>query len=167
MSEDFALPTLDLTEGAAFGMGFRDTIPVAVPAAGNPASIKLDNQYIFHLLSATVTLVSSAAVATRQLQVSATDQNGNTLWQITNPVTQAASLTQSLQLISGFSQVMSALPAAVVVPIPDILLPRNAVLTFSALSIQAADQITVAQLFVEKYPSGVPGYPTGNRIIRL
>lgn len=165
MSESWQLPTLDLTEGAKFGMGFRDTLAVAKPAAGASASIVLDSQYVHRLLSITASLATSIVVANRQLQVSATDQNGLPFWTITNSVTQAASLTQQFQLLNGLFTTPPAFAALNVMALPDMLLPRNAKITVSALNIDVGDQITVSPLFVEKFPHGKMGYPTGTRRI--
>lgn len=163
MSESQLSPPFDLTEGARFGIGFHDTLPVAVPAAGNVASIQFDNQYVVRLLSVTVKLVTDAVVANRQIQLSVTDQNGNPFWTLTNPVTQAASLTQLAQFLNGYAIEPSFFAGDTIVPLPDILLPRNAKMVASVLAIDPGDQISISPVFVEKYPHGAAGYPTGRQ----
>lgn len=167
MTESVELPTLGLTEGVRFGFGFRDTLVPAAPAAGASAVATFDNQYGVRILSVQVQLTTSAVVANRQLRATLADQNGLTFWDIIAPVTQAASLTQALQLVSGYGVTYSAFPASVIMPIPDQLLPSSAKLTVSASAIDPGDQIIIKSIFVEKFPIGKWGYYTGTRRISV
>ena len=162
----FVFPVLGLTEGASLGLGYREFDRYPSPAAGAAFSLKLDAAYDYRILSARATYTTDATVANRYPVLSVVSQDGTVLFAIAASTAVAASSAITYQWLSGigYSSVGDLVNA--VLPLADFLISGAYTVSLSATAIDAGDQISGVSLYVEKYPRGPEGYPTGLNIAR-
>lgn len=118
-------------------------------AAGNVNTTLSVDSYAKLLAHVQVTLVTSATVATRTLQLTVLDEAAATVWSFNSAVTQAASLTYTYTFMPGVPRDASVVSLMVNTPIPDqaIIMPGWSV-RVSVTNGVAGDSVTVRGLLV-------------------
>ena len=163
----FVTPVFGLTEGASFGLGFRELDPVPSPSAGAPFTYKLDGSYDYRVLSVSATFTADATVANRLPYLSFVNEDNQDIWTIYTALTVVAGAVAQVTFISGYpvNEVQATTHAQA--PIPDMLLTGGCSLVLGASGIDAGDQFSNVQVYREKYPHGPNGYPTGLHPVTL
>jgi hypothetical protein len=153
--------TYGLTGGVHYGRGWPHLKRVPNPAAGLPASIKVPGDRIQRMVVVRATLTASVAVATRGVALQFLDADG-VVFGAFSPVgevvkegvasfTWAPGGSRSTAIVAGESQ--SA--------IPDLLLLPGMSAKVAVSAMDAADQLSAVSFYLEEWPNGPDGYPTG------
>lgn len=124
-------------------------VQVANPAAGADWSQAVPNGMAWRPRAIFFQLVTSATVATRQVNVVIKDDQGNIVAEFAASGSQAASLTGAYTAMQGGP--LAGANNVFVMPLPfDVVLPAAFTIGTSTGSIQAADQYSLINLLVEE-----------------
>ena len=126
-------------------------VPVASPAAGADWQQAVPAGKAWEVLTLTEQLVTSAAVANREIVVQAKDPNGNLLAQADSPAFQTAGLTTIYSFERGRPYGGSVQTFVGVLPAVDFPLPEGSTIGVATTGLQAADQHSKIVLVVRQW----------------
>lgn len=150
-----------LLEPFAYGRGWSEIVYGDQPAAGASFALQIQGAADTRLVSATYRLVTSAAVASREVVVGLDDGNGKLYAREGASVLQTASTTQDYAGGSWRGIAEWNTGTLVFHPLPNLFMEGGHVLRLTVLNIDAADQLSNIVLYLERFPSGSRGYPEG------
>lgn len=153
LQNSFAVDMIeDENMGSVEGPGAILSVAQSNPAAGADFIVTVPTGARWRVQKLFATLVTSAAVATRSVDL-IVDDGANILWQMSAGVTQAASLTDNYILDPGgtFRGTDGLTPANVHHPLGPIVLSAGMRIRSSTASIQAADQWSAIRTLVEEW----------------
>lgn len=160
--------TEGLVESFGHGLAYPDWIDVATPAAGATASVVVDGKYSLRVLAATATITTDANVANRVVTLDYVNARGVTYMRNGASLLVTASTTaQAFYWSNKWSVSEWNTGTPVWVPLLDVIMPPGFTVKFNVDNIQATDAISALRLWVEKFPTGPRGYPSGASIERL
>jgi len=123
----------------------------ANPAAGTPVQITLGNDEMWKINAIHFTLVTAATVAVRTVNI-IFEVNSIAVFQINSTTTQLAGLTRKYSFVAGGGASGATLVNDIYVPLPsDIYLPENSNIYVMVDNLQAADDLSAIDVYIEKY----------------
>jgi hypothetical protein len=135
---------------------------VAPPAAGLNASVTVDGAWACRVIAARALLTTSAVVANRFVTLDYVDARGNVRASSGGAVAVPASQTNVRQEWHYNRGVISSgAGAPTVAPLLFTFLPPGFTIRFTVANIDATDALTSLSLWLEKFPTGSHGYPSG------
>lgn len=154
--------TEGLTEPFGYGLAYADWIEVPTPSAGATASVLVEGAWYVRVLAARATLTTDANVASRLLSLDYINARGITYARNGASVLVTASTTnQAFEWLLDRSVAEWNTGTPVWVPLLDAFLPPGFSIKFQVDAIQVTDTLTGLHLWVEKFPTGLRGYPQG------
>jgi hypothetical protein len=143
------------------GRGTVETFTVASPSAGANLTRTTSQGYWERYVAVFFTLVTSAAVANRQVALEWQDGDGNVLTDTACGSVQTATNTWRYGFGIGLLGFNNANAARQNAPLPWLFLQPSWKLVSNVGAFDAADQISVVRGVVERFPVGFDGYPIG------
>lgn len=138
-------------------MGYDDwfqLVTVADPAAGASVTHKVPGEVFERVVTFRYKLVTSAVVGSRFPAMSILDGDGNTVIHVESNVAVGASATSFMNFFVGAGGAVYVSSGDNTAPLPDMLLPPGFQVQGSVTQQLGGDQISLAKLFVCRYPSG-------------
>lgn len=153
--------TYGLTGGVHYGRGWPHLLRPANPAAGAAASHQVPGDRIQRLVTARATLTASEAAATRGVALQLLDADG-AVFAAFSPVGEVkAKEVASFTWAPGSSRTAAALGGESQTAIPDLLLLPGMSARVAVSAVDVADQLSAVSFYLEEWPNGPDGYPTG------
>lgn len=154
--------TEGLVEPFGYGLAYPDWLDVASPAAGQTASVTVEGQWYVRLVAARLSITTDANVANRVVSLDYINARGTTYVQNAASVLVTASTTaQVFEWDRNRTVAEWNTGTPVWAPLLDEFLPPGFTIKFNVAAIQVGDQLSGIHLWVEKFPTGARGYPTG------
>jgi hypothetical protein len=155
-----------VTEGMlqpfSHGVGYQDFIPLTTPAAGANLSFTVAGDRFIRILGARATITTSATVANRFVSLDFINARAQTwMRNAAGLVVTASTTNQAFEWIGQRTDAQWAANTPVLLPVYPIFLYPGMVVQITLDSIQAADQISLASLTVERFDTGDVGYKVG------
>lgn len=150
-----------LTRGFAHGRAFTEVLPLANPAPGTELEYNPGGRYQERLVAVTFDLVTSATVASRQVNLIYRDAGAIAMAKIPAGGTQAASLTRTYCFLPEINAPLAVASSTFLAPLPGLWLQAGYDVFVQVVSIDATDQISNARFTVERFDTGPEGYPIG------
>lgn len=160
------LPTVGLTEGAAFGLGFRRYTSVQTPAPGALPSVRFDGSEVWRLVTISFTVTTTAGVANRNLALQVVNEDSIVVYEV--PLTAAIVASSAVLVSYQVNQAGNYVGANgdSCLSLPDLLLPGGFSWQLVAQNFAAGDTITKILQIHEAFPVGALGYPAGQNFLR-
>ena len=157
---------MQVTEGIltplTAGLGFPDWVDVPSPAAGANQSFTVDGAWYVRVLAARARLTTSATVANRFVTLDYVDARGSVRASSGASVAVPASQTNvQHEWAWNRGASSSGAGAATSSPLLSAFCPPGFTIRFTVLNIDGTDQLAGLSLWVEKFPTGYRGYPSG------
>lgn len=158
--------SVQVTEGVLtpfdWGLGYQDWVDVPAPSAGANASFLVDGAWYARVLAARARLTTSAVVANRFLSLDYVDARGTVRASSGASVAVPASQT-NVQHDWAWNRGASSSGsgAATASPLLSAFCPPGFTIRFTVSGIDVGDTLTVLSLWLEKFPTGYKGYPSG------
>jgi Flp pilus assembly protein CpaB len=153
--------TYGLTGGVHYGRGWPHLLRLANPAAGIAAVHQVPGDRVQRLVVARAKLTASEAAATREVALQLLDADG-VPFGVFSPVGEVkASGAASFTWAVGSSRTTAILGGESQSAIPDLLLSPGMSVKVAVSAIDAADQLSAVSFYLEEWPNGPDGYPTG------
>ena len=154
--------TEGLLQPFGYGVGYQDFIALTNPAAGANLQFVVDNRSWIRLLAARATITTSATVANRFVSLDYINARGTTFVRNAAGLVVTASTTnQVFEWNAGRTDAQWAANTPILGTLYSMFLPPGSTVQFTLDSIQAADQISSAQLTFERFDVGSVGYALG------
>lgn len=154
--------TEGLVQPFGYGLAYPDWLDVPAPAAGATASVTVDGRWYMRVLAARLSLTTDANAANRLVTLDYIDARGVTrLRNGAGVVVTANTTAQTFEWDANRTVAEWAANTPVFVPCAPWLLSPGFTVKFNVTNIQATDQISALNLWVEKFPTGGQGYRTG------
>lgn len=154
--------TEGLVQPFGWGLAYPDWIDVASPSAGSNASVIVDGAWNARILAARATLTTDSNAANRVVTLDYLDARGNVRASSGSAAVVVASTTgQVINWLTGVGGGSSAANSPTWCSLLSIFLYPAMQVRFTVVGIQAGDQLSGLSLWVEKFPTGPTGYPTG------
>lgn len=134
---------------------WNELITVADPAAGASVTHKVPGQVFERVVTFRYKLVTSAVVGSRFPAMSILDGDGNTVIHVESNVAVGASATSFMNFFVGAGAAVYVSSGDNTAAIPDMMLPPGFQVQGSVTQQLGGDQISLARLFVCRYPSGL------------
>jgi hypothetical protein len=144
-------PSLDRPPLQRYGL--PDYVIGQNPAAGAHFVFNVDGQQYVNLVSLTVRLVASAAVAAREVVVQYRDTDGNVWVQNGINTTVTAGNTADYFFGAFIPEVVATVNGSSLVPLAPILLPPTWNIRVFVANIDVADQLSRIRFILERYYS--------------
>lgn len=160
-----SLPTFGLTEGAKFGLGYQEILPVSAPAAGQPVQFALSGGAAYRMLSLYTVFTTDAVAGNRGVALQVIDGDGNIVMSMPTFSSIPASTAKPLSFVLNFPTVATGSDGTFVSPLPDVLIPGGYTVKVAVSGIDPGDQFSVSHMLRERYPEGALGYPVGQNYI--
>lgn len=126
-------------------------IKQAAPVAGVDQSIRIPGGSIVRPIGLVATLVTSAAVANRQVAMAITDGQDTLGLQLASNTIPATTTSQFSVYGAGGALPTGAAAALYTLPMADVVLPAGYTIGFKTAALDVADQWGSAVLWVEEY----------------
>lgn len=162
MANGGPLVTAGLVYPFGEGLCWPDDVSVAQPAAGANAALTVSGDAWMRVVAARATLTTDANAANRLMALDFIDARGVT--RIRNSpatVVTANTTAQAFQWKPELGSSDFAANTEVNVPLSLRILPPGFIVQFTVVNKQAADQLTLLSLSVERFPTGSRGEPMG------
>lgn len=150
-----------LLEGFVHGRGRVQVTDTPDPAVGVEFSYKVTGTYWERLRSLSFQLVTSAAVASRQVTLLILDQDGVELAAIPAATAQIASLTRKYTFLPDVSQQSGPVSGRFLGTLPTFFLRSDWTVKVEVALIDAGDQVSHVRLNRERFDTSDTGYPIG------
>lgn len=137
--------------------GLRQLEYPAAPLAGAAFTRAVDGLGLRRLLSLIATFTTSATVANRFLQLNATDNDNNIIFQAAFLVAVTASLTVQVSAYTGVTPQTTLVNNTALLSVPPFFLSVGEKLQLTAGGLQAGDAFTAIRAIWEVVPLGVGG----------
>lgn len=164
MTMPIAPITADIGPFTGFAPGYHKRLKPVIAANGFSASLTVPGGEVWTLEAFTATITTSAAVGNRFAKLAATDADGNLLWSVDSGATLAASSTQGLAYVKGYSARVPISGGTSTLQVPDLLLRASDVVTLSIVLPLAGDAVSAPFAAILVQREGSHYYPTGRGI---
>lgn len=153
--------TYGLLEPFAHGRAFPELAALPNPAAGAGLLYKVGGAYWERPLFLTFTLTTSAAAANRAVVLELVDQDLRVVSAIAAAAVQTASLVRVYSYLHNVNQPVGPIGGVYTAPLPRTFIRPVWALRARIDAVQAADQISLATIYRERFETGPEGYPIG------
>jgi hypothetical protein len=154
--------TTGLLAPFGWGLGYPDWVDVPQPAAGANASFTVDGSNYVRVIAARARLTTSVTVANRFVTLDYVDARAVVRASSGASVAVPASQTnQQHDWHYNRGAGSSGAGATTVSPLLFTFLPPGFVIRFTVANIDGTDQLSSLSLYLERFPTGVRGEPTG------
>lgn len=153
--------TYGLLEPFAHGRAFPELAALSNPAAGSGLLYRVGGAYWERPLFLTFTLTTSAAAANRAVILELVDQDLRVVAAVAPAAVQTAALARVYSYLHNVNQAAGPLGGVYTAPLPRTFIRPVWALRVRIDAVQAADQITLATLYRERFETGPEGYPLG------
>lgn len=153
--------TFGLTGPISYSRGWPRLERLANPAAGANAVHLVPGDRIQRLLVARATLTAGEAAAERKPALKLLDADG-VAWAVFGPSgTVVAKGVQETTWAADLGYAVTAASGEAQIGIPALLLSPGTRVEIAVAAIDAGDQLSAVSLYLEEWPNGPDGYPTG------
>lgn len=153
--------TYGLTRLVGHGHAFSQLVPVTTPAAGVGFTYTNSGRYWEVLDLAAFQLVTGSNAANRQVTLSVKNGLGIAIATLPSASVQTASLTWQYTWSTEFSNFNTVVGLAVTSPLPYVFLQPSYSVSVAVGAVDAADQISNIQLYLQRFVTGSEGYLLG------
>lgn len=143
----------------SYVVGWQERVIVPNPPPGQSWSYTADGRYYERVITATFTLVTSAAVANRFPQLFLFDNNGVEVTSVPVSGTIVASTTLNVKLQQLAPTYSNGVSGGSFGFLPDILIPPGWKWSLTVFGEDAADQLSSIVLLVQRYPNDTAVMP--------
>lgn len=150
-----------LNDAPEFGVGWQEPVYLPNPAAGAGLTYIVDGRYYERVLAVTFTLVTSAVVANRFVQLYLLDTNGKIITSIQGAGTVVASTTVNVFLMLRAPTLSNGPSGGSFGFLPDLLLPPGWKWQITVFGEDAADQISAVVFLVQRFPNDAAAVTAG------
>lgn len=151
-----------LVEPFGYGLAYPNWLDPVAPAAGQNYIHTVGGIHQQRILAATCTLTTDANVANRLMSLDFVNARGVTYMSNAASVLVTAGTTNQVYywaISQSISEWNTGTP--VWVPLLNVFLPPAFTAVFKVANIQVGDQVSNVHLWLENFPTGERGYPTG------
>lgn len=151
-----------LLQPFAHGLGYQDFIALPQPAAGANLAFTIDGRSTVRVVGARCNVTTDANVANRFVSLDYINARAQTMMRNAAGLVVTASTTnQKFEWNAQRTDAQWAANTPVLLPLFPLFLSPGSVVQITVDSIQAADQISLASLVVERFDTGSLGYGVG------
>lgn len=153
--------TMGLTRPFSYGRGWPRLVRIADPAAGAVVTHTVPGDRLQRVVIAHALLETSEAEVTRGPILRFNDPDGNAVGRFGPTGEVAKSSTQRTTWAAGLGYRAAANTDGAQCSIPDVFLVPGMQIVFGVNNIDEGDQQSDVTLYLEEWPNGPDGYPTG------
>lgn len=155
--------TKGFVEPFGYGLGYPDWLNITAPAAGLTFTHTIGGSHYERILAARATFTSDANAANRLVTLDFVNARGTTFVQNgASTVITANTTGQVFEWDIGRTVAEWNANTPIWSPLARFLMPPAFTVVFNVSNIQVGDQLTGLSMWVEKFPTGKTGYPTGD-----
>lgn len=159
--------TLGLVTPFSFGRGWPQLVPLAEPVAGVGVTFVVPGNRIIRPLIVSYLLVASAQEATRGPRISLLGPDGQRFYKSTSAGAVLKSTELYASFVVGLGVNTTSAAGTASLAMPELIMGTGMQISLEVGGMQTEDLIKEPRLYVEEFPAGRDGYPTGRYDVPL